>query len=84
MMAVGILFIVLGFICFIWILLTKKTKSMVLLAIFSVIDLYSGILICSEENHEKEYKYPASEYHLDYEITMRGEQVDTVYVLTRK
>lgn len=41
--------------------------------------------ICIDETHKSsEKKFPASEYSLEYEITMRGEQVDTVYVLTRK
>lgn len=31
-----------------------------------------------------EYKYPSKDYNLDYEIVMRGDQVDTIYVITRK
>lgn len=37
-----------------------------------------------DSESKTEIKYPASEYRLDYEIITRGEQVDTVYVLTRK
>lgn len=43
-----------------------------------------GIGVCLGDEDKSEKKFPASEYSLEYEITMRGEQVDTVYVLTRK
>lgn len=33
---------------------------------------------------KRERKFPASKYCLEYEIITRGEQTDTVYVLTRK
>ena len=40
--------------------------------------------VCLDDEDKSERKFPASEYILDYEIITRGEQVDTVYVLTRK
>lgn len=43
-----------------------------------------GIGACLDDEDKSEKKFPASEYLLDYEIITRGEQVDTVYVLTRK
>ena len=53
--------------------------------VFGLILFIAGLVMVSNDNSYKvERKYPVSEYHLDYEIITRGEQVDTVYVLTRK
>lgn len=38
----------------------------------------------SVQTKNVEYKYPSKYYVLDYEIIKRGDQVDTVYVITKK
>lgn len=45
--------------------------------------IHFGIKEEKRQNEMIELKYPSSEYRLEYEITTRGEQIDTTYVLTK-
>lgn len=86
MVLLGTILIVLGLISLIGVAHSEKLIFAILFILLSVICILFGSYLCyaNSEKSIKEYKYPASEYSLEYEITMRGEQIDTVYVLTRK
>lgn len=86
MVLIGIILIVLGLISLIGILYAEKLIFIFLFVLSSVFFILFGSYLCYADSGKsiKEYKYPASEYSLEYEIITRGEQVDTVYVLTRK
>lgn len=45
--------------------------------------IYFGMKEEKRQNKVIEQRFPSSEYHLEYEITIRGEQIDTTYVLTK-
>lgn len=84
MMLQGI-FIIIGMIL---LLVSPLIDNIIISAIslgFGLLFFLGGLIAVSNDNSYKaERKYPASEYRLDYEIITRGEQVDTVYVLTKK
>lgn len=86
MVLFGAILIVLGLLSLMGIICAEKPIFSAIFCILAIVGLLSGCFICVNEREKviKEHKYPASEYHLDYEVITRGEQVDTVYVLTRK
>ena len=84
MYVLGIILICAGFFCFIGMIESEKALFTGLLILATMVCWSFGIALLTTERREKEHKYPASEYRLDYEIITRGEQVDTVYVLTKK
>lgn len=56
--------------------------------IFTIIAMFCGIAMCAEgirrEIVSDEHRYHASKYHIETEITTRGNVSDTTYVITRK
>lgn len=42
------------------------------------------LLVAIQDNNIEESKYRLKNYNLEYEIITRGEESDTLYVLTRK
>lgn len=87
MIITGIILIVLGIIGFISVRRLTEPISVLILSLAISACILLGIAFCvapKVQKVQKEYKYPSSEYRLDYEITTRGEQVDTVYVLIKK
>lgn len=48
--------------------------------VFGCVSLCEGL---NGKQEQTEFKYPAAEYTLEYEIVSRGEHVDSTYVITK-
>ena len=57
-----------------------------LIFILGLVCFTFGLCILNDKKETKntEYKYPKSEYNLEYEIISRGEQIDTIYVISKR
>lgn len=84
MLITGIILIVLGINGLLIAMRINNFPMRLILCMATAGCILLGIAFCIAPKTQKEYKYPASEYRLDYEIITRGEHVDTVYVLTKK
>lgn len=85
---VAILFVVAIILCVIMIIGSVNEGESIVI-IFSII--LTALLICIgvsliaiRDNNIAEKKYRLKNYNLEYEIITRGEESDTLYVLTRK
>lgn len=84
-MIVGIIFIVIAVISFIaGAIGTKEGEVLAVGVLIGMLLIFGIIIICDETVPEKtEFKYPISEYTLEYEVLTRGEQVDSTYVISK-
>lgn len=85
---VAILFVVAIILCAIMMIGSVNEDESIVI-IFSII--LTALLICIgvsliaiRDNNIAEKKYRLKNYNLEYEIITRGEESDTLYVLTRK
>lgn len=76
----GLILLCVGFAIILCVSLLGGEPLMVLLGMLGIV---VGLVMALEESPTRIYEYPASEYTLDYRITIEGEQVDTTYVLTK-
>lgn len=53
-----------------------------ILSIWGIASLYKG-LDDKYKKEQTEFKYPTTEYTLEYEVLTRGEQIDSTYVITK-
>lgn len=86
MAILGIIFLTLALIILTAICITNTEETPMILAGFllGMLAFLGIIFICEGTYPEKtEFKYPITEYTLEYEVISRGEQVDSTYVISK-
>lgn len=86
MLIVGIFLIVISIVTFFAICIESDVdRSTFLIGFLLGVTFIFGIaIICIELTPENtEFKYPTTEYTLEYEVVSRGEQIDSTYVITK-
>lgn len=85
-MILGIIFIVVAVVTFFFVCFQFDEEWPITLVGFLLGALFIlGVIITVEEStpEKTEFKYPTTEYTLEYEVTTRGEQVDSIYVISK-
>ena len=85
-MIVGVVFIAFAIVTFFFICFQfDEDWPLILVGFLLGVFLIFGAIITIEESipEKKEFKYPTTEYTLEYEVISRGEQVDSTYVISK-
>lgn len=86
MLIVGILLIVISIGTLFGVSLdSSEDRGTFLLGFFlGILFIFGLAIVLIEFIPEKtEFRYPTTEYHLEYEVISRGEQIDSTYVITK-
>lgn len=86
MAILGIIFLAIGLIALIATCITNPEETLMILSEFllGMFALFGILCICEGTYPKKtEFKYPISEYTLEYEVITRGEQIDSTYVISK-
>lgn len=86
MVTLGIIFLALALVILIAICAAMAEHAPIILMAFllGMIALLGALFISEGTRPEKkEFKYPTTEYTLEYEVITRGEQIDSVYVISK-
>lgn len=85
-MIIGIIFVVLAVVAFIIICILSNEELCLNMASFmsGILAMLGFFIICEKLKLEKtEFEYPTTEYTLEYEVIIRGEQIDSTYVISK-